>query len=367
MQLARITAIGIMIVALSTQLVAQERNGFPGGMAAFAARIMGPIVSKAADKNSNSEVTPAEWASFLAAVKGKTEGSLNMDSLKGALLSPALERNGDKKLTVADLQTIFDAKDTNKDKSLQKEELQSRWRGMRGGRRGGEGGSEGGRRRRGEGDRRERPDMKELLEKFDANGNGELDPEEREKARASLQGQRGQRGEGQRGERGEGQRGQRGRSSGGERQRRSMMDGIVDGLVIATADKDSSGDITQEEWKTFCARFATDKQGNFPTPALLAALLKTSKAQAKKAAEEAENAEGNEEGGRRFRGRGMFGGGMDAMITRLLDLNDDDAITSADLTELFEELDENEDKTLQKEELAPRSWSRGGQGRGRDI
>ena len=196
--------------------------------------------------------------------------------------------------------------------------------------------------------------MKQLLEKFDANGNGELDPEEREKARASLQGQSSE--------------GERGRSGGSEqRRRRSMMDGIVDRLVIATADKDSSGDITQEEWKTFCARFATDKQGNFPTPALLAALLKTSKAQAKKAAEEAENSEGNEEGGRRFRGRGMFGGGMDAMITRLLDLNDDDAITSADLTELFDELDENEDKTLQKEELAPRSWSRGGQGRGRDI
>ncbi len=146
-----------------------------------------------------------------------------------------------------------------------------------------------------------------------------------------------------------------------------MMDGIADRLVLATADKDSSGDITQEEWKSFCAGYAADKQGNFPSKALLAALLKTSELQAKKAAERAEQSDGGENRGWGSGRRGGMMGSMDSMISRLLDMNDDEAITSADLTELFEELDENEDKTLQKDELSPSRGWRGGQGRGRDI
>jgi EF hand domain-containing protein len=69
-------------------------------------------------------------------------------------------------------------------------------RGKRGGdgegrKRGGKGGDGG--KRGGDGEGRKRPSREDMLKKYDANGNGKLDPEELEKMKADRGGRRGRR------------------------------------------------------------------------------------------------------------------------------------------------------------------------------
>ena len=118
-----------------------------------------------------------------------------------------------------------------------------------------------------------------------------------------------------------------GRREGGQRRgggRRGSRFGNMAGLEIAKhADADRSGSIPAAEWKAFMASLAGD-DGVVD----MAKLGMSS----------------------------SMGGMMGRMVSGMLDADGDGEITTDDLAPMFEQLDKNEDSTLQRDELGKLPW-----------
>ena len=130
-----------------------------------------------------------------------------------------------------------------------------------------------------------------------------------------------------------------GRSRGRGRGQSQMM---VSRLA-RNADQNEDGSVTEAEWKVFVAQLSTDEDGVISVEAI-AELMPQRRSR----------------GGRGGGGRGgRRGGGGNEMFVRMLDRNDNSKIESSDLLVVFTEMDANQDKKLEGEEMG-----RGQRGRG---
>ena len=328
-------SLGLMIVGLaiaSMNLTAQEPGGGRrrgGGGRGFGGG--GSTIAQLADANKSGDVTQKEWSTFVASVK-KGDAGVDSDKLRARIVTSMLDQTEDGKVGQKDLAKIFASMDRDGDKAISTEEMNPRRGGGARGRGRGRGEGQGQGRGRGEGQGRgrggDRPNREELMKKYDANGNGKLDPEERAKMQEELGGGRG-RGEG---ERGEGGRGQRNRNRGGNR-----MGAFANPLVIRAADKDGKDGVNAAEWTAFVASVAGTEKGTIDSTKLTKKILAAEKARG----------EGDDQGGRRRRFT------LGRMIDGMMDVNRDETVDLADLESTFKTLDKNGDKALQKEELRP--------------
>ena len=315
---------GVAVITFSA--VAQEEGAGRPTRGGFAQQGNGLNIIRLADADKNGEITSEEWTGFLGSVKSDKEGMTELAKIKDAYVLSVLDKDGDKVIKVDDLNKMFAAADKNKDKKIDANEM---------------GPTLGGRGAGGQGEGRGDFNREEMVKKYDADGDGKLSEEERQKMREEMgAGRGGRQGSGE----GEGQPGGRAaRGQGGD------ANAMIEMSIIRRADADKNNEVSEEEFAALVKKLNADDKGVISVKNAYEGLLMPAKAEG----DAAPATEGRARAG---------GGGLLSMIDRTLDADGDGKVPVEDLNKLFAGLDKNGDKILQKDELQP---ARGARGEGR--
>jgi Ca2+-binding EF-hand superfamily protein len=148
-------------------------------------RMMGARLVRAADADDSGDVSKAEWTTFLGTLSSGKDGVVDAEKLQdllpsrrpggggggererggiGGRMLEMLDRDGDEKVEVSDLEPLFAEVDRDESGTADAAELQSRGFGGRGGGDGGPGGRDGG---RGRGDGGGLPQVGDAAPDFD--------------------------------------------------------------------------------------------------------------------------------------------------------------------------------------------------------